>query len=93
MLGPTPIEPADFPMALKPTLGYELQLYVSTQLSVELGTLNIAAVNGGVYTPSAADNAALPTRRSRPSCRESAIGCTTGPAFRRPTQPAQKRCR
>jgi hypothetical protein len=59
MLRPTDIHPSDFPMALKPTLGYELQLHVSTQLSVELGTLNIAAVNSGVYTPSAADNAAL----------------------------------
>ena len=61
MLGPTQLLPSQYAMALKPTLGYELQLYVSTQLSVEPGMLNIAAANSGVYTPSAADNATLAT--------------------------------
>ncbi|HXP62045.1 MAG TPA: hypothetical protein VN829_16230 [Dongiaceae bacterium] len=59
MLRPKDIAATDFPMAVKPTLGYELQLYVSTQLGVEPGMLAIQAANSGVYTPSAADNAAL----------------------------------
>jgi hypothetical protein len=59
MLRPKDIAATDFPMAIKPTLGYELQLFVSTGLSVELGLLEIVAVNSGVYTPNAADNAAL----------------------------------
>ena len=46
-------------MALKPTLGYELQLYVSTQLSVEPGMFNIARSTRVFIRPSAADNAAL----------------------------------
>jgi hypothetical protein len=46
-------------MALKPTLGYELQLFVSTQLSVEPGTFLIQGANSGVYTPNAADNLTL----------------------------------
>lgn len=59
MLRPKDIAATDFPMAVKPTLGYELQLHVSTQLSVELGMLAVQAANSGVYAPSAADNAAL----------------------------------
>jgi len=46
-------------MALKPTLGYELQLYVSTQQSVEPAQFLVAAANSGVLTPSEADLATL----------------------------------
>jgi hypothetical protein len=46
-------------VALKPTLGYEKQLYVSTAETYELGTFEVTAPNSGVYTPNAADNAAL----------------------------------
>ena len=61
MLRPKDLNSLDYPTALKPALGYELQLYVSTALSVEIGMLAIQAANSGVYTPSAADNAALAT--------------------------------
>jgi len=59
MLRPTDLTAAQYPMALKPTLGYELQLFVSTQQSVEPGTLAVVAANSGVYTPSQADVLAL----------------------------------
>ncbi len=59
MLRPNDIDPLSYPMALKPTLGYEWQLYVSTELSVEPGTFLVQAANSGVYTASAADVAAL----------------------------------
>src|ERR1051326_4371762 len=59
MLRPKDLAPTDYTVALKPTFGYEQQLYVSTQASVELGMLEVTAPNSGVYTASVADNAAL----------------------------------
>ena len=46
-------------MALKPTLGYEQQLYVSTQQTCEPGFVDLAAPNSGVYTANVADAALL----------------------------------
>jgi hypothetical protein len=59
MLRPKDLAPSDYTVALKPTLGYEQQLYVSTGLTTEPGILEIQAPNSGVYTPSNADTAAL----------------------------------
>src|ERR1043165_4829322 len=59
MLRPKDLAPTDYTVALKPTFGYDQQLYVSTQASVELGMLEVTAPNSGVYTASVADNAAL----------------------------------
>jgi hypothetical protein len=59
MLRPKDLVSSDYVVALKPTLGYEKQLFVSTGETYELGTFEVTAPNSGVYTPNAADNAAL----------------------------------
>jgi hypothetical protein len=59
MIRPATLAAADYPVALKPTLGYEQQLYVSTGTTTELGTFEVVAPNSGVYTANAADNANL----------------------------------
>jgi hypothetical protein len=59
MLRPNDLQVTDYTVALKPTLGYEQQLWVSTGTSTELGTLAVQAPNSGVYMPSVADNATL----------------------------------
>jgi hypothetical protein len=61
MLRPKDLNSSDYVVALKPTLGYEKQLFVSTGDTYELGTFEVIAPNSGVYTPNAADNAALAT--------------------------------
>lgn len=58
------LKPADlvalqYPVALKPAVGYEQQLYVSTQGYTTLGTIEVVAPNSGTYTPNVADNAEL----------------------------------
>lgn len=59
-LKPNTLDPvADYPIALKPTLGYEQQLYVSVSPSLEPGIFQLTAANSGVYTPNNADTAAL----------------------------------
>jgi hypothetical protein len=59
-LRPTALDPTkDYTVALKPSLGYEQQLYVSTSLSADLGTLELVAANSGTYTRNNADNTAL----------------------------------
>ena len=55
-LKPVDLAVADYKVALKPTLGYEQQLYVSTQPTTELGTIEVVAPNSGTYTPNQADN-------------------------------------
>jgi len=49
----------DYVVALKPSKGYEQQLFVSLEQSTELGTLEIAALNSGTFTANAADVARL----------------------------------
>jgi hypothetical protein len=46
-------------VALKPTLGYEQQLYVSTGQTVEPGMFTVLGLNSGVYNPNLADSATL----------------------------------
>ena len=47
MLRPNTLQPTDYTVALKPTLGYEQQLYVSTQVSVEPGIVAVLGPNSG----------------------------------------------
>jgi hypothetical protein len=58
-LRPTSLTAQQYVLATKPALGYEQQLYVSTELACTPGSLLVAGVNSGVYTPSVADNAIL----------------------------------
>jgi hypothetical protein len=58
-LKPASLAVKDYPVALKPSLGYEKQLYVSPLTHTVLGSLDIMAANSGVYTPTVADNAML----------------------------------
>lgn len=59
MLRPNDLTSLQYKMALKPSLGYEKQLLVSTQSHTDLGVMVVKAVNSGVYTPNVADNLAL----------------------------------
>jgi hypothetical protein len=59
MLRPKDLQATDYTVALKPTLGYEQQLYVSTGVAIQPGVFSIQALNSGVYTASVADTAAL----------------------------------
>ena len=59
MLRPTPLTAQQYGLATKPGLGYEQQLFVSTQQATNLGVLLCAGANSGVYTASVADNATL----------------------------------
>ena len=58
-LKPTNLAVTDYPVALKPTLGYEQQLYTSPQAHTVLGSLDVVAPNSGTYTLSVPDNAML----------------------------------
>jgi hypothetical protein len=58
-LKPADLAVADYKVALKPGVGYEKQLFVSTQQSTELGTIEVVAPNSGTYTPNQADNLQL----------------------------------
>src|SRR5437763_1900628 len=57
MLRPKDLAPTDYTEALKPTLGYEQQVYVATHARVELGMLEVTGANSRVYTRRVADNA------------------------------------
>ena len=59
MLKPIDLTSDQYKVALKPSLGYEKQLLVSTQQHTDLGVLAITAANVGVYSPNVADNAQL----------------------------------
>lgn len=59
MLRPKDLTPSQYPMALKPSLGYERQLHVSLEQFVEPGSFDVVAVNSGVWTPNTADGLAL----------------------------------
>jgi hypothetical protein len=59
MLKPADLAVADYKVALKPLVGYEQQLFVSTQAYTELGTIEVVAPNSGTYTPNVADNLEL----------------------------------
>jgi len=59
MLGPKTIAVANYPAATKPLLGFEQQLYVSTQAFTDLGLLLITAPNSGTFTASVAAAAQL----------------------------------
>ncbi len=59
MLGPANLAAKQYPVALKPTLGFEQQFFVSLEQSVELGTLEIKAANSGVYTANQGENLTL----------------------------------
>ena len=61
MLRPPTIAVSNYPIATKPLLGFEQQLYVSVQPFTNLGYLFVTAVNSGTYTASPADNALLGT--------------------------------
>jgi len=54
MLKPADIAVGNYTTALKPTLGYELQLYVSPKGYTNLGTISVVAPNSGVWTPTTA---------------------------------------
>lgn len=58
-LKPAALTVAQYPMALKPSVGYEKQLYVSFDAHADLGFLDIVAVNSGVSTQSVPDNQQL----------------------------------
>lgn len=58
-LKPADLQVADYAVALKPLVGYEQQLYATTDPHTVLGTLAVVAPNSGTYTPSVADNANL----------------------------------
>lgn len=62
MLGPKTIPAAQYPTALKPLLGFEQQLYVSTQSATDLGLLLITGTNSGTYTADVANNVLLGTQ-------------------------------
>ena len=59
MIRPTDLATADYPVALKPGLGHESQLYVSTEQHTVLGEQDIVTLNSGTYTPQVADNLLL----------------------------------
>lgn len=59
MLRPADLAAADLAVALKPSVGYEKQLYLSASPHYELGTLLLEAVNSGTYTKNISDNSAL----------------------------------
>lgn len=59
MLKPTDLTQSQYAVALKPALGYELQLYVSQQPATNLGTIEVVAPNSGTYTPNVSDNLVL----------------------------------
>jgi len=59
MLKPADLTSDLYDIALKPALGQEMQLLVSTQASLELGSMVGVAQNSGVYTANNAANAAL----------------------------------
>lgn len=59
MLQPPTIVTSQFPVALKPTLGFEQQLYISTQNYQDLGFFAVVAPNSGVATMSVPGAAAL----------------------------------
>lgn len=59
MLKPADLVASQYPVALKPSLGYEQQLYVSTTSYGNLGTIEVVAPNSGTYSPNVADNLAL----------------------------------
>lgn len=48
-----------YPMATKPLLGFEQQLWVSTQPFTDLGLLTVTGVNSGTYTANTAPNTVL----------------------------------
>lgn len=58
-LKPADLAAADYKTALKPQLGFEQQLLVSTQQYTELGTIEVVAPNSGTYTANVADNVQL----------------------------------
>lgn len=59
MLKPPDLTVPQYPVALKPTLGFEQQLLYSTQPALELGTFAVQGLNSGTYTPNIAENLAL----------------------------------
>ena len=61
MLRPPTVAAGNYPIATKPLLGYEQQLYVTTQPYTDLGLLQVLAVNSGTYTANTADNTRLAT--------------------------------
>lgn len=68
MLGPKTIAVSAYPVATKPLLGFEQQLYVTTQPFTDLGILTVTALNSGTYTASAANNALLATAPQQLLC-------------------------
>jgi hypothetical protein len=58
-LKPADLTVSQYPVATRPALGFERQLYVSPQAHTVLGEIQIVTVNSGTYTPRVADNAAL----------------------------------
>jgi len=59
MLRPTALTLAQYALATKPSLGYEQQLFISTQQAVSPGMLLCVGANSGIYTASVSDTAML----------------------------------
>ena len=59
MLGPKQIAAANYPVAVQPLLGFEQQLFITTQPFTDVGVLTITGVNSGTYTANAAPAAQL----------------------------------
>ena len=59
MLRPATIDPTNYQMALRPLQGYERRVMVSLSETWEIGTFTIIGLNSGVFTPNAAQVAAL----------------------------------
>jgi len=63
MLRPADLTTAQYPLATKPSLGYEQQLWISTENYTDVGPLTILGANSGVASfaaPAAAQLAATP---------------------------------
>jgi hypothetical protein len=58
-LKPNDLSAAQYPVALKPLLGYEQQLYVSTQPHTVLASIEVVGLNSGTVTTQQADNLLL----------------------------------
>lgn len=76
MLRPPTISVANYPVATKPLLGFEQQMYVCVEPFTDLGLLNIGALNSGTYTAQTADNAQLAVTPQKLLCICETTGIT-----------------